>query len=81
MTTRSPAPRWQVSVALPIEAPDRAEAVRQFWAYVASLGPEGLPAYVWPAGDELAMQAYVLDRPVNLDPEEDDSEDETLTPR
>jgi len=31
-----------------------------------------LPAFVWPYGDELAMQAFVLGEETNLDPEEDD---------
>jgi hypothetical protein len=60
-----------VSVALPVEAADRAGAVREFWDYVRRLGPDELPAFVWPLGDELGLQAYVLDEPVNLDPEED----------
>jgi hypothetical protein len=64
---------WLVSVALPIEASTRADAVREFWAYVQSLGPQELPAFVWPTGDELAMQAYVLGERVNLDPEEDEA--------
>jgi hypothetical protein len=63
---------WLVSVALPIEASTRAEAVREFWTYVDKLGPAELPAYVWPLGDELSMQAYVLGELTNLDPEEDD---------
>lgn len=63
---------WLVSVDLPIEAESPAEAVREFWTYVARLGPRQLPAFVSPAGDELAMQAYVLSEPVNLDPEEED---------
>jgi hypothetical protein len=62
---------WLVSLTLPIEAPSRAEAVREFWTYVQALGPEELPAFVWPLGDELAMQAYLLGSQVNLDPEED----------
>jgi hypothetical protein len=62
---------WFVSVALPIEATSRAEAVREFWTYVAKLGPRGLPAFVWPQGDELAMQAFVLGEEANLDPEEE----------
>ena len=64
-------PEWMVSVSLPIEAETRADAVRAFWAYVQSLGPAELPAFVWPRGDELALQAYVLGDPVSLDPEED----------
>ena len=62
---------WFVSVALPIEASSPAEAVREFWTYVDKLGPTELPAFVWPRGDELAMQAYLLGEPVNLDPEEE----------
>jgi hypothetical protein len=63
---------WFVSVALPIEAGTRAEAVREFWSYVDKLGPRELPAFVWPRGDELAMQAYVLGTESNQDPEGDD---------
>jgi hypothetical protein len=65
---------WLVSVDLPIEADSPAEAVRQFWTYVMELGPSELPAFVWPSGRELAMQAYVLGVEANLDPEEDDDE-------
>lgn len=69
-----PPPRrsWLVSVDLPIEAATPAEAVRLFWSYVRDLGPRELPAFVWPTGDELAMQAYVLGVAANQDPEEDD---------
>ena len=67
---------WLVSVAMPIEAASPAEAVRQFWTYVAELGPAELPAFVWPSGDELAMQAFVLGVEANQDPEEDE-DDET----
>lgn len=63
---------WLVSVDLPIEAASPAEAVRQFWSYVAELGPAELPAFVSPAGNELAMQAFVLGAEANLDPEEDE---------
>lgn len=63
---------WFVSLALPIEAGTPAEAVREFWSYVDQLGPRELPAYVWPLGDELAMQAFVLGAVTNLDPEPDD---------
>jgi hypothetical protein len=63
--------QWFVSVALPIEAGSRAEAVREFWTHVAKLGPRELPAYVWPQGDELALQAYLLGEETNLDPEEE----------
>lgn len=64
---------WLVSVALPIEAATPAEAVRQFWSHVRELGPAELAAYVWPSGDELAMQAFVLGAEANQDPEEDES--------
>lgn len=63
--------QWLVSVALPIEAESADQAVRDFWRYVAELGPSELPAYVWPAENELAMLAYIDDRPAPLDPEED----------
>ena len=63
---------WLVSLDLPIEASSAAEAVRQFWTYVAELGPRELPTFVSPAGDELAMQAIVAGIEVNLDPEEDE---------
>nr|MDT0658271.1 hypothetical protein [Micromonospora sp. DSM 115978] len=63
---------YLVSVDLPIEASSQAEAVRLFWSYVRELGPQELPAFVWPSGDELAMQAYVLGAEANQDPEEDD---------
>ena len=66
---------WLVSVAMPIEADSPADAVRQFWSYVAELGPAELPAFVWPSGDELAMQAFVLGAEANQDPEEDDDDD------
>jgi hypothetical protein len=63
---------WFVSVTLPIEAATRAEAVREFWSHVEKLGPQELPAYVWPRGDELAMQAFVLGAPTLDDPEDAD---------
>lgn len=62
---------WMVSLDLPIEAPTSGEAVRRFWSYVRELGPVELPTYVAPAGDELAMQAFVLGAEANQDPEED----------
>lgn len=67
---------WLVSVALPIEAGTPAEAVRQFWSYVQEMGPSELPTYVWPSGDELAMQVFVLGEEANQDPEEEDEEQE-----
>ena len=63
---------WLVSLDLPIEAATPAEAVRQFWSYALELGPAELPTFVSPAGDELAMQAFVLGAEANQDPEEDD---------
>jgi hypothetical protein len=63
---------WLVSVDLPIEAETSAEAVRQFWSHVMELGPRELPAFVTPADDELAMQAFVSGAETNLDPEEDE---------
>ena len=65
-------PNWLVSVALPSEAASPADAVRQFGSHVRELGPAELPAYVWPSGDELSMQAFVLGAEANQDPEEDD---------
>jgi hypothetical protein len=41
---------------------------------VRELGPVELPTYVWPYGDELAMQAFVLGEEANQDPEEDDED-------
>jgi hypothetical protein len=67
-------PTWLVSVALPIEAETPAEAVRQFWSHVRELGPAELPAYVWPSGDELAMQSFVLGEQANQDPEDDEDD-------
>nr|WP_248293660.1 hypothetical protein [Actinoplanes sp. TBRC 11911] len=67
---------WLVSVALPIEAGTPAEAVRQFWSHVREMGPAELPTYVWPSGDELAMQVFVLGEEANQDPEEEDEEAE-----
>jgi hypothetical protein len=63
---------WLVSVALPIEASSPGEAVQEFWSYVDSLGPRELPAFVCPVDDELAMRAYVLGKPTDLDPEQDE---------
>jgi hypothetical protein len=72
-TPTTPRESWLVSVALPIEASSRGEAVREFWSYVERLGPRELPAFVCPVGDELATQAYVLGGPTDLDPEQDDA--------
>jgi hypothetical protein len=65
---------WLVSLDLPIEAATPAEAVRQFWSYALELGPAELPTFVSPAGDELAMQAFVLGEQANQDPEEDEDD-------
>jgi hypothetical protein len=62
---------WLVSVCLPIEADTPAEAVRAFWGYLGQLGPAQLPTFVSPSGDELALQAYLLGEPTDLDPEQD----------
>jgi hypothetical protein len=64
--------RWLLSLDLPIEADSPAEAVAQFWSYVNQLGPTELPVFVSPAGDELAMQAYLMGERTDLDPEVDD---------
>lgn len=64
--------RWLVSIDAPIEAESPTEAVREFWTYVRRLGPEELPAFVAPVGDELAMRAYVMGEETNLDPEDDE---------
>jgi len=69
---REPRPTWLVSLDLPIEAATPTEAVDQFWNYVRELGPDELPTFVSPAGDELSMQAMLGGEPVNLDPEEED---------
>jgi hypothetical protein len=71
ITGRAVTRRWQVSLSLPIEAGSAAEAVANFWSYVGELGAGQLPAFVAPAGDELAMRAYLCGEPTNLDPEED----------
>jgi hypothetical protein len=63
---------WLVSVDMPIEAASAPEAARLFWSYVYELGPQELPAFVSPAGNELEMQAFVLGVETNQDPEEDD---------
>jgi hypothetical protein len=77
LTGRLPVPAarrrdWMVSLDLPIEAGSPAEAVRVFWTYVRQLGPQELPAFVWPHGDELAMRPYVLGAEHEMDPEEED---------
>ncbi|KUL29378.1 hypothetical protein [Actinoplanes awajinensis] len=76
LSRAQPKRSWLVSVAMPIEATGPAEAVRQFWSHVNELGPRELPTYVWPSGDELAMQAFVLGVEANQDPEEDDEDED-----
>ncbi|CAM3357746.1 hypothetical protein STSO111631_15870 [Stackebrandtia soli] len=71
MNEADPRQRWLVTVSLPIEASDRADAVAQFWEYVNTLGPTELPAFVAPYGDELSMLAFVAGAETDLDPEED----------
>jgi hypothetical protein len=61
---------WLVSLDLPIEAATPAEAAAEFWVYLHELGPDQLPVFVAPAGDELAMQAYLAGVPHDLDPED-----------
>lgn len=72
LRTDGPKRTWLVSVDMPIEAASPAEAARLFWSFVYELGPQELPAFVSPAGNELAMQAFVLGVETNQDPEEDD---------
>ena len=61
---------WLVTLSLPVEAASKAEAVRQFWSYVRSLGPAELPTFVAPYGKELDGQAYLLGVEHEQDPEE-----------
>lgn len=72
LRTDGPKRTWLVSVDMPIEAASPAEAARLFWSFVYELGPQELPAFVSPAGNELAMQAFVLGIESNQDPEEED---------
>ncbi|THV42832.1 hypothetical protein [Glycomyces buryatensis] len=62
---------WMVSLSMPIEASDRAEAVRQFWSYARSLGPAELPTFVAPYGRELEGTSFLLGEEHEQDPEED----------
>ncbi|HEU5128950.1 MAG TPA: hypothetical protein VFU12_13250 [Glycomyces sp.] len=61
---------WLVTLSLPLEAVDRAEAVRQFWTYVRSLGPRELPTFVSPYGREIDGTAFLLGAEHEQDPEE-----------
>ncbi len=62
---------WLVSLTIPVEAADRAEAVRQFWSYIRSLGPAELPTFVAPYGSELEGVSFLLGSEHEQDPEED----------
>ena len=61
---------WLVSLSIPVEASDRAEAVRQFWSYARTLGPTELPTFVAPYGRELEGTAFLLGVEHEQDPEE-----------
>ncbi|WP_240192556.1 hypothetical protein [Glycomyces sp. YM15] len=61
---------WLVTLSLPIEAVDKAEAVRQFWSYIRSLGPKELPTFVAPYGRELEGTSFLLGVEHEQDPEE-----------
>jgi len=61
---------WLVTLSMPIEAVDKAEAVRQFWSYIRSLGPKELPTFVAPYGKELEGTSFLLGVDHEQDPEE-----------
>jgi hypothetical protein len=61
---------WMVTLSIPIEAVDKAEAVRQFWSYIRSLGPKQLPTFVSPYGRELEGTSFLLGVEHEQDPEE-----------
>jgi hypothetical protein len=61
---------WLVTLSMPIEAVDKAEAVRQFWSYIRSLGPKELPTFVSPYGRELEGTSFLLGIEHEQDPEE-----------
>ena len=61
---------WLVTLSMPIEAVDKAEAVRQFWTYIRSLGPKELPTFVSPYGRELEGTSFLLGVEHEQDPEE-----------
>lgn len=63
--------QWMVNLSLPIEASSAGEAAQIFWSYVRELGPQELPAFVWPRGDEMSMRPYVLGVEHEMDPEEE----------
>ncbi|THV24282.1 hypothetical protein [Glycomyces paridis] len=61
---------WLVTLSMPIEAVDKAEAVRQFWSYIRSLGPKELPTFVSPYGREIEGTSFLLGVEHEQDPEE-----------
>lgn len=61
---------WLVTLSMPIEAVDKAEAVRQFWSYIRALGPKELPTFVAPYGRELEGTSFLLGVEHEQDPEE-----------
>ncbi|WP_026922502.1 hypothetical protein [Glycomyces arizonensis] len=61
---------WLVALSIPVEAADRAEAVRLFWSYVRSLGPTELPTFVAPYGREIEGTAFLLGAEHEQDPED-----------
>lgn len=61
---------WLVTLSMPIEAVDKAEAVRQFWSYIKALGPKELPTFVSPYGRELEGTSFLLGVEHEQDPEE-----------
>lgn len=61
---------WLVTLSMPIEAVDKAEAVRRFWSYIRSLGPKELPTFVAPYGRELEGTSFLLGVEHEQDPEE-----------
>ena len=61
-----------VTLSMPIEAAEQTAAAADFWEYIRALGPDELPVFISPSGDELSMQAYVAGEVTDLDPEEED---------
>ena len=61
---------WLVTLSMPIEAVDKAEAVRLFWSYIRSLGPKELPTFVSPYGREVEGTSFLLGVEHEQDPEE-----------
>lgn len=61
---------WLVSLSIPVEAADRAEAVRRFWSYARSLGPTELPTFVAPYGREIDGTSFLLGTEHEQDPED-----------